>query len=362
MNGFRKSLIFCFVVSILVVAPLETFAWEVSACGGCSVPNVHPDAKGFYDMIKSFPNWTGRYYREDLNCREIQYKRMDLGGTNNYYIDSSDIHYLIGHGATRWDSYYGKDLTAIIFENGSSLVPSEAYGAWGEIDLEWIAFRNCQLLNDASVDYWAKTMNGVRLILGFKTNSSKHDDFGKIWAQKMRSRKKYSKGGTAYIYPGRKIAQAWFSTTDATQPGGTTARILAEHYINSLDHLWSNGHTYDQDPPVDEHKWLMEHTVSYPPYMRANSLSTMKVYKVVPRDVNEAYVRQIGSAFGLAVEPVVEMCDSLVMADLSDSNNPKVLEVSRMTGHFSYHEDGKLFAADPNMGRCPNDIARKYRI
>jgi hypothetical protein len=85
----------------------------------------------------------------------------------------------------------------------------------------------------------------------------------------------------------------------------------------------------------------------------------MKVYEVVPRDVNEQYVRQIGAAFGLAAEPVAHMCDSLVMADLSDSNNPRILEVSRTTGHFNYHEDGKLFAADPTMGRCPNDLANE---
>ena len=45
------------------------------------------------------------------------------------------------------------------------------------------------------------------------------------------------------------------------------------------------------------------------------------------------------------------------MADLSDPNNPKILEVSRITGHFNYHEDGKLFAADPNIGQCPTALA-----
>jgi hypothetical protein len=47
------------------------------------------------------------------------------------------------------------------------------------------------------------------------------------------------------------------------------------------------------------------------------------------------------------------------MANLSDSNNPKILEVSKMSGHFNYHEDGKLFAADPNMGHCPEELAHE---
>ncbi|MHC4546946.1 MAG: DUF6345 domain-containing protein [Planctomycetota bacterium] len=320
MNGFRKSLIVCFMVANFVIAPLETFAWRVSAAGGCSVPHSHPDARGFYDTIKSFPNWTGYYYSEDLNCREIQYKRMFLGGQDDAWIDSSDIHYHVGHGATRWDEYHGKDLTAIIFEDGSSLVPSEARGAWGEEDLEWIAFRNCQLLNDASVDYWAKTMNRLRLILGFKTNSYTHNNFGKIWAQNMR-RKTSGQLST----PGQTLTQAWCNTADATQPCGTTVRILVEEHLNSLDHLWSQGHTY-QDPFPDPWKLQWDHTVPFPPYLDVNGLTTMKVYEVVPRDVNEAYVRQIGAAFGLAAEPVVHMCDSLVMADLSDPNNPRILD------------------------------------
>ena len=128
MNGFRKSLIAFVVVTLaFLVFPLKAWAHRVSAAGGCSIPNVHPDTRGFYNTIKSFPEWMGRYYAEDYYCITRQYKRWDLHGRNNYYIDSSDIHYLVGHGATRWDPYYHKDLTAIIFEDGNSL-PARHYG------------------------------------------------------------------------------------------------------------------------------------------------------------------------------------------------------------------------------------------
>ncbi|MHC4546134.1 MAG: DUF6345 domain-containing protein [Planctomycetota bacterium] len=358
MNGFRKSLIVCFVVVLVfLLSSIKTLAHGVSAAEGCSVPNVHPDARGFLDTIKSFPNWTEHYYKEAFNCFEIQYKRTDSGGANNCFIDGSDIHYLVGHGATRGDEYYHKDLTAIIFEDGSILVPSAARGAWGDKDLEWIGFRNCNLLDSASRKYWAKAMNGVRLILGFRTSCYTHNSFGKIWAQKMHTTKKYDNNGLAAIIPGQTVTQAWFSATDATQPSGTTACVIAETQNNYNDHLWGEGYTNLYDPPWTSQKHFWCHTVPYPQFEDVNGLGTMKVYEVVPRDVNEAYVRQIGAAFGLAAEPVVQMCDSLVMADLSDSNNPRILEVSRMTGHFNYHEDGKLFVADSNMGRCPNDIA-----
>jgi hypothetical protein len=360
MNGFRKSLIVCFVAASFVIAPLQTLAWRVSAAGSCSVPNVHPDGRGFYYTVKSFPEWYGRYYANDYYCTDLHYKRKDLGGLNNNFIDRSDIHYHVGHGAVRWDGHYDKYLTAIICQNGSILLPSEARGAWGEIDIEWIGFRNCKLLDDTSRNYWAKAMNGIRLILGFKTSCYTHDKFGQQWAQKMRSKKKYSKDMVnVYIYPGMTITQAWFSTTDWTQPGGTTACVIAEWYPHYGDHLWGNGSTSPHDPPKDNYKHYWDHTVPYPPQQRVNSLSTMNVYEIVPRDVNDQYVRSIGTAFDLAADHVVEMCDSFVMADLSDSNNPKILEVSKMTGHFNYHEDGKLFAADPTMGQCPEELAHE---
>jgi hypothetical protein len=76
MIGLRKLLIVCFfVLASFIIAPLETFALSVSAAGGCSVPNVHPDGTGFYYQVKSFPNWYGHYYANDYYCRERHYKR-----------------------------------------------------------------------------------------------------------------------------------------------------------------------------------------------------------------------------------------------------------------------------------------------
>jgi hypothetical protein len=350
MSDFRKSLIVYILLVSLLAAPLQTFAAEVSACGGCSVPNSHPDAWRFYDKIRSFPNWTGNYYKEDNNCKEVHYKRVSLGGQNNAWVDSSDIHYHISHGGSRWDAHYGKWLTAILFEDGTSLVPSEARVAWGDTDLEWIGLRNCTLLNNASKAYWANAMNKLHLLLGFKTNSSKHDNFGKKWANKMKK--------TTILWwtiPGQTVTQAWFNATDETQPSGTTARVLAETFNCYNDHLWYNGST-SSDPPVDNWYWWWDHTAGSPEYLAVNSLETMNVYEVVPRTVNEAYVQQVGRAFDLTSE-VGDLCETLVMADVSDPANPKVLEVSKATGHFYFHDDGKLFLANPDVRQFDPKLA-----
>lgn len=351
MSNLRNPFIYFIVVcTVFLLLPLKADAYEVSSAGGCSVPNSHPDAWRFYDTIKSFPGWTGNFYKEDTNSKEIHYKRVSLGGQNNAWADSSDIHYHISHGGTRYDSYYGKDLTAIIFEDGTTLVPSEARAAWGDTDLEWIGFRNCKLLNDASKAYWASSMNRLHLLLGFKTNSSKQDNFGKIWAQKMRTTTIPILWWSVTI-PSQTITQAWFSATDATQPSGTIARVLAEVHNNYNDHLWGNGYT-SPDPPVDSTYWWWDHIAGSPPYLPVKNLEAMTVYRVNPRKVDEAYAKTIGRAFGLTSE-VGEMCGSLVMTDLNDAANPKIMEISKTTGHFNFHNDGRLFVADLNAKPFP---------
>ncbi len=364
MTNFKNPLIVCAVVAmVFLLFPLKAEAYEVSSVGGCSVPNSHPDAWRFYYTIKSFPGWTGNFYKQDTNSKEIHYKRMSLGGQNNAWVDSSDIHYHISHGGTRWDSYYGKDLTAIIFEDGDTLVPSEARRAWGDTDLEWIGFRNCKLLNNASKGYWANAMNRLHLLLGFKTNSSKQDNFGKIWAQKMRKTTINILWWTITI-PGQTVTQAWFSATDATQPSGTTARVLAEVHNNYNDHLWGNGYT-SSDPSANGWYWYWDHVAGSPPYLPVSGapLQTMIVYEVVPRTVDKTYVQTIGRAFGLTGE-VGQMCDSLVMADLNDPANPKIMEISKTTGHFNFHNDGRLFVADLNARAFPEsqapDVAQSF--
>jgi hypothetical protein len=357
MFGFRKSLIACVVVVLtFVLSPIKTSAYEVSACGGCSVPDSHPDAWRFYDKVRSYPGWTGRFYKKYSNCKEIYYKRMADGGQNNSWVDSSDIHYHISHGGNRWDPYYEKWLRAVLFQDGSYLVPSEARLAWGDTDLEWIAFRNCKLLNNASKGYWANAMNRLHLLLGFKTNSSKHDNFGKIWAQKMRQTTINFLWWPLTI-PGQTVTQAWFYATDVTQPSGRTARVLAEELNNYNDHLWGNGYT-SPDPTVDSWYWWWDHTSGSPEYLSVNSLKTMNVYEVVPRNVDEQYVKDIGAAFTMTGE-VGEDYDSFVMVnlDVDDPNYPQVLQVSKDTGKYYYQDYSKLFYADPTGGRYNPDRA-----
>ena len=146
MNVFRNSFIVCFVVVLVfLLSSVKTWAYRVSAAESSSGLHFQPDAKRFLDTIWSFENWSGFHYAEGSACTEKQYKRMDMGGRNDCYIDSGDIHYLVGPGATLPDPNYGEDLSAIIFKtrwdpnygkDSNSLVPSEAraHGAIGSLN------------------------------------------------------------------------------------------------------------------------------------------------------------------------------------------------------------------------------------
>ena len=100
MTNFKNPLIVCaVVVMVFLLFLVKAGAYEVSSAGGCSVPNSHPDAWRFYNTIKSFPGWTGNFYKVDTNSTEVQYKRVSLGGQNNAPLRTGGA---IGGNASGW--------------------------------------------------------------------------------------------------------------------------------------------------------------------------------------------------------------------------------------------------------------------
>ncbi len=356
MSKLKKCLSLWFVVTLgLALVSGQLWAWEVSAAGGCSSPNSHPDAVGFYNTVMGFPGWLGNFYLQYGNCKEPYYKRVGSGGSENLWIDTSDIHYHVSHGGAHWDPFYGRNLTAVVFENPINeneryLDASEARNAWGDGDLEWIGFRNCNLLDDTSWKYWSKAMNQLHLILGFKTVSMVADDFGTIWANRMRMR-------TIQIGPwvfnfSWTVTQAWFRAVDETQLFFIISRVVAETLICYADHLHGNGFV-SPDPIPDNWKWRWDHRAR--PLVNllfVNNQAQVNRQRVIQRTVNETTVRQIGEAFGFEPEdPVIELADSFILArpderstDPSNPDNPShVLTVYKASGRFYYQDLGKLW-------------------
>jgi len=351
MSNFRKSLIAFFVVASFVVAPIQTFAWQCSGCGGCNGDYFYTCADRFCDKVDSFPGWGQQFCLSCSSCSQNYYMRSAVGGSENSWVDSTDIHFRNSHCGLAWDSYWAKTLSSIPFTDGS-VTPGEAYRAWGDYDLEWMAVKCCSLLHDSSKAYWYTTFDGLHLMLGFKTSSYGATNFGRKWAERMKK--------TTILWwtwDGQTLTQAWFNTTDETQPSGTVARVLAEVNNNYNDHLWGQGYV-SSDPTYNGWYWYWDHVAGSPPYLPVNSLETMNVYRVVPRKVDEKYVQNIGRAFGLTGQ-VGDLCDSFVMTGFAEplDKNPKVLKVSKASGQFYFQNQSKLFAADPQAGQFDPRLA-----
>lgn len=353
MGKFTKSLFLCFFVTIcLVCIPVQgTTTYKVSAAGGCGSdtendPDADPDAKGFYDAFAAFTNWTQNFYKKYTNCVESQYSTGSSNEAN--WIDTSHIHYHVSHGGKHTDSGNSdQKLTAVIFDGTFSpddpkyLDASEAKDAWGDGTLNWIAFRCCRLLNKKSWTYWAETMNGLHLILGFQTISMVDNNFGKTWAKKMKEK--------------QTIAQAWFSTVDSSQLFFVIARIIGETDECYKDYLHGFGTVCD-DPTANETKstWVHRAGSNFPP-IDLSELTSVANHQVIQRVINSTVVQQIGEAFGFGPsDNVVEEDDYFYMArtegvgpDPQHPGNPShILYVYKNSGIYYYQDLGRLWRVD----------------
>ena len=209
----------------------------------------------------------------------------------------------------------------------------EARGAWGDGDLEWIGIKCCELLNDASVKYWAAAFNHAHLILGFATSSEGSYSFGEEWAEKMFG---WS------VFKGDTITSAWFEATDKTQGSDVKARVLAEVEDNYNDHIHGEGYV-SSDPTPNSTKHLWDHWASSPPYRFVNNLSRMSVFEFVRRDVNEAYIRNIATSFGIGNGQILEEEDCYEMGSTNYQINDHVLTVYKDTGLYYYRNRNKLW-------------------
>ena len=198
------------------------------------------DALGIYNELGA-GGWTKRFAYGNGSAWEQDWKATwrPGGGTENVYVDTVDLAYFSGHGGPSWDNLYNRTLWGPVFGEGgnayddSYLVPGDAYRAYGDGDLEWVAFSACQTVNDDSAAYWANSMYGQHLLLGFKTNML--DVNQGYWFAR-------------YIRLGRTINQAWWIATDITHPRGYVARVLANELCHYNDTAFSTcADSYDTD-------------------------------------------------------------------------------------------------------------------
>ena len=288
------------------------------------------DALGLYDEVGEQPGWVKVFEWGNASAFEEDFKRSGLGGREDNAIDQVDIVYFVGHGTdgrSIWDPTWGANRRALEFgveHDDYDLVPgdggrySDGTQSWGDIDLEWLGLETCKSMEDHQ--YWANCMNGLHLILGWKTNVLNQEWFGFSWARNLIAE--------------RTITQAWFSAADGVldaRGGPWIAGVIAEERDNLNDHLWGEGYV-SPDPVPDRWYCYWTHTAvkekeetegellserlndssdplvllpgitekGKPVKYKSSVLSsvqetTMVQYYVVPRSVDSAYIQSIAN-------------------------------------------------------------------
>ncbi len=290
---------------------------------------------GVYNFLGG-AGWTQRYRWVNYWAYEKDFKLWSQGGGwEDSYTDDVDLAMVCTHGAHATDPVYQQTLSAIYFgstQDDHFASPGEAYMAFGDKDLEYLAIDSCNILEDTSLVYWASTFNGLHLLLSF-SNEMHVDPYGDglYW-------------GLFMTFPGTPFTlnQAWFAAIDINQPSDVCARVVAESQSNFNEHWWNTW----PDPAVDSEKWFWTHCSHGLVYGRESTnradVIAVPVLRVVDRLVNEEYVQgTIAPAFNMngeigTREPFYYMTDTT-------GGITQTLLVDKITGSFSYHNLSKLW-------------------
>jgi len=176
-------------------------------------------------------NWSG------VNAWERDFKEGPTG-LDSTYVDNADIVFYIGHGN-------GGGFTFESNHDDGTLSYTDAAGAWGDLDLEWLALLSCQVLKH---DYngqtwsqrWGPSFDGLHLLLGFETNAHDWPAFGGTFADWALGRH-----WSFFTLPAMPVRSSWFLAKWEQQPAADIAVAMGvigpAGCSNYDDYFWGKG-------------------------------------------------------------------------------------------------------------------------
>ncbi len=183
------------------------------------------------DNVEMRFNWTG------TSAWEQDFKQPPAG-TDTTYVDNADIVFYCGHG-------YGGGFTFESEFDDKYLTYSNAAGAWGNLDLEWLSLLSCQVLKDTYDGKkwwtrWGPAFDGLHLLTGFQTNAYDWPNFGPRYADWMLGR---NLGFTNIKLP---VRCAWFMAKKQEQPSSVQAVVMGVVGPGNVlggynDYFWGKG-------------------------------------------------------------------------------------------------------------------------
>jgi len=289
-----------------------------------NLPATEPDALGLRNQLRA-AGWTSRFAWGNSNAWEQDWKGWYKtgGGKENYYVDNVDLAYFAGHGSSS-QLYFGSTV------DDRYLTYSDCRLEWGDKDAEWIGLAACNVLADSHRTDWSWCMDGLHLLMGFKTTMADVPHglyFG--W----------------YLRNGYNMTQAWFRAADALQPQGKIARVLAEEY----HHFWDRPYNHNSSDAMNYATYFYwTHTVGSEPARQVDIdllQGTMPVFFTPGLDLDagedDALWEQLGTAFG--VETDTPMVAGLSAADPIWMSADGQLEMDGTQGLFAYTELNSLW-------------------
>lgn len=291
------------------------------------------DASFIYNRLKYTVDtpWENRYYKSSYSADGKYWQ----DSYENTYIDRNDLVIFRGHGSSCSDSFWGINLRGLSFRcdaDDTCFTPGDAYDRYGDRDLEWIVLGCCSPLADSSRGYWAATMDGMHLILGYK-NSASHVTYGESWIRYCTS--------IGSLDPAHRVIWSWFKACNVKQGSGVISRVVGETTSMKYDYLWGEG-SVQSDPTDDIYYTYWTHTkgngISVPSKLPPTA-EEMPLLKVIPKQVMPQDVQEIGEHFGMSGEvgDGGNYEDTYFMADGS-----KALRVSKVDG-IDYGDSEKLW-------------------
>lgn len=237
---------------------------DYSAVGKWSPPCRDDCAVGFYDTIRTHPDWKGRFNRGDADTWEEHFKCVAMGGTDPDWIDDVDFAYFAGHGAGP-----GTVPTGVGRGGGFTLgvdahddwvlaaIPGNREPRWGDGKLEWIVLDVCSALalktDGDGVEYllgerWANpdVMHGLHYILGFRTSAGDSCDRGRLFAEYLTG----VRDGTKYT-----VREAWRRATEDTEGSSTQGAYLRAYSPGRdtyNDHIYEYGSVSEDPDPASQ--------------------------------------------------------------------------------------------------------------
>lgn len=306
----------------------------------------------YYGLLDK--GWTGRFRWTDWNAWETDFKDESQGGSEDTWIDSADIGMLCTHGSGAHDDFWSQDLSSVYFGSSHTdqdLSPGDAYLAYGDKDLEWLAFDSCSVLSDGGPapyynrGYWAASMGNLRLLLGF--NNTMY-----VWAPGDGEYWSYFMNGFEFlgfqILPPFSVMQSWFMAADYNQPTVTCARVLANSYDNFNDYLHGKGYL-SAEPTPDGTYWYWDHCSAglqidevVEELAAPQQLIALPRVRVLPRMVDESFIMdRIAPAFDMT--GTINSDDMFFIMMDNAGGVTRTLLVDKATGGFNFKNLSRLW-------------------